>query len=91
MSNDSDRHITGYKSCQDAESIVREIVQQDQATGHLSWDESPLKPWIIDSARSILIMRWQKSSFLVGCGSGHGILFTRCPTAHKSLIKVIGY
>lgn len=88
MSASTEGHMTAHRACQEAERIVRDIVHQEEATGNLSWDESPLKPWIIDSARSLLIMQWEKSSFLYGSGKGQGIIVTRCPTAHKSLIKV---
>ena len=87
-----DRKIILNRECAEAEAIIREIVQQENAdlqasSRPLSWDESPLKPWIINQAQTLLVFRMRKTAFLYGSVSGSGILMKRLDTKHASLIK----
>ncbi|PRW33059.1 hypothetical protein C2E21_8119 [Chlorella sorokiniana] len=52
-----------------------------------SLTDSPLKPFWIAQAQAILFYRVSKTALLAGCASGDGILVTRLPTSHPTLIK----
>ena len=76
--------------CSIAESIIRSIVNQSFATGNAkpSLDESPLKPWIIEMAKTLIIYRTKTTSCGLTVQSGEGILLKRQPSPHPTLIKV---
>jgi hypothetical protein len=65
--------------CQQAEDIIRHIVQQGNkdTTGRSSFDESPLKPWIIEMAKTVLVYNVKTTSCLYGTMQGQGVLLKR--------------
>lgn len=76
--------------CSNAESIMRSIVNQSFAAGDSkpSLDESPLKPWIIEMANTLIILRTETTACGLTVQSGEGILLKRQPSPHPTLIKV---
>lgn len=80
------------RECAEAESIVRTIVNQETTENWpLSWDESPLKPWIIDQANTLLIYRMKKTAFFYGSLTGTGIMFTRYRSVQTGTSFATGY
>jgi len=82
-------HRLLLSECALAEATMRTIVNQSIAD-HLqqpSLDESPLKPWIIQMAKTILIYRTSTSACGVTALSGDGVLIKRLPSPHPTLIK----
>lgn len=75
--------------CAVAEDIIRRIVQQnnEESNSRPSLDESPLKPWIIEMAKTVLIFETTTTSMVYGSMKGHGVLLKRLPSTHPSLIK----
>lgn len=71
------------------EDIIRRIVQQNnlESNSRPSLDESPLKPWIIEMAKTVLVFETTTRSMVYGSMTGHGILLKRLPSTHPSLIK----
>lgn len=65
--------------CALAEQILRDIVHQENLDTDrpLSADESPLKPWIVQSAQTILIWTSVERCFGYASITGHGILIKR--------------
>lgn len=84
------QHRLLLTECSNAESIMRSIVNQSIAAGveRPSLDESPLKPWIIEMAKTLIIYRTKTSSCGFASQSGEGILLKRQPSPHPTLIKV---
>ncbi len=82
-------HRLLLSECALAEATMRTIVNQSIAD-HLqqpSLDESPLKPWIIQMAKTILIYRTSTSACGVTALSGDGVLIKRLPSPHPTQIK----
>lgn len=77
------------QECAAVEDIIRRIVQQNslETTSRPSLDESPLKPWIIEMAKTVLIFETTTSSMVYGSLTGRGVLLKRLPSNHPSLIK----
>jgi len=80
----SSRDITNSKTflsrqCAEAEEIIRQIVAQEniETVDPLSWDESPLKPWIIGMAHTVFLYRTVQRSCFYGGVSGHGVIIKR--------------
>lgn len=80
----SSRDLTNSKlflsrQCAEAEETIRQIVNQEniETVGPLSWDESPLKPWIIEMAHTVFLYRTVHRSGFYGRVSGHGIIIKR--------------
>jgi hypothetical protein len=69
---------------------MRSIVNQSFAAGASkpSLDESPLKPWIIEMAKTLIILRTKTTACGLTVQSGEGILLKRQPSPHPTLIKV---
>lgn len=55
--------------------IVRQSISEESE--HLSIDESPLKPWIIERAHSVLLFKTVHTSCVYGRMKGTGILIKR--------------
>eukprot|EP00889_Picochlorum_renovo_P006169 jgi/Picre1/33199/NNA_008524.t1 len=75
MSNVNDAvHRQFAHECQQAEDIIRHIVQQGnrETSGRPSFDESPLKPWIIEMAKTVLVYSVKTTSCLYGTMQGLG-------------------
>ena len=77
------------RECAFVEDIIRQIVHQNniETQGKPSFDESPLKPWIIEMAKTVLVYHTETSSCLYGATRGHGVVLKRLPSSHPSLIK----
>ncbi len=83
-------HRLLFTECSNAEAVMRSIVNQSFAAGDSkpSLDESPLKPWIIEMAKTLIIYRTKTTSCGLTVQSGEGILLKRQPSPHPTLIKV---
>lgn len=84
-----DRKQQLMHECAVVEDIIRRIVQQNnlESNSRPSLDESPLKPWIIEMAKTVLIFETTTTSLGYGSMKGHGVLLKRLPSTHPSLIK----
>lgn len=86
---EQDRKHQLMQECAAVEDIIRRIVQQNnlESNSRPSLDESPLKPWIIEMAKTVLVFETTTRSMVYGSMTGHGILLKRLPSTHPSLIK----
>lgn len=86
---EQDRKHQLMQECAAVEDIIRRIVQQNnlESNHRPSLDESPLKPWIIEMAKTVLVFETTTRSMVYGSMTGHGILLKRLPSTHPSLIK----
>lgn len=84
-----DRKQRLMHECAVVEDIIRRIVQQNnlESNSRPSLDESPLKPWIIEMAKTVLVFETTTTSMVYGTMTGHGVLLKRLPSTHPSLIK----
>ena len=82
-------HRILLNECSKAESSMRAIVNQsiDDGVQKPSLDESPLKPWIIEMAKTILIYRTSTTACGIAALTGEGVLIKRLPSPPPTLIK----
>lgn len=83
-------HQLLLKECASVEAIMRTIVNQnflESPGARPSLDESPLKPWIIEMAKMLLIFKTTTSSCGFASVSGEGVILKRLPSPHPTLVK----
>lgn len=87
--DDVERKSILTRECADAEKVWRSIchLEEAEATSAADLNESPIKPWILDQAQLVFFYTTRKSSFLIGGGTGTGLVLARLPSPHPSLIR----
>jgi lipid-binding SYLF domain-containing protein len=84
------QHALLCRECANAEDAIRSIVQQNFAEssgGPPSLDESPLKPWIIEMAKTLIVYKASSAAFGFASLTGEGVMLKRLPSSHPSLVK----